>query len=160
MNSHFQFHVSYSSSSSLSDNEDETQNDLMNVVHNFTNKRKAVLNVIAQEQELVAAYIIQQEQRATHRGSIPGHLVIHHDRELIVICSMITLLRIQHIMKQCFEDDSECLGICSFVSLKRQRIMIFISHKEMMVWEARSIDYSKNNRRIANSSICFTRGCH
>ncbi|XP_073271458.1 uncharacterized protein [Primulina huaijiensis] len=81
MNSHFQSHVSSSSSSSLSENEDETQNDCINIVEHFENKRKAILNDIAQEQELVVAYIIQQEQ-GTHRGSIRGHVVIHRDREI------------------------------------------------------------------------------
>ncbi|XP_075475817.1 uncharacterized protein LOC142512858 [Primulina tabacum] len=83
MNSHFQFHASYSSSSSLSDNEDETPINWMHDFENLDNTRNAILNIVAQDQQLVATYIIHQEQEVTHGGSIPGHIVIHRDREIV-----------------------------------------------------------------------------
>ncbi|XP_073286159.1 uncharacterized protein [Primulina huaijiensis] len=82
MNSHFQFHASSSSSPSLSDNEDETPINWMDDFENLDNTRNTILNIVAQDQQLIATYIIHEEQEVTHGGSISGHIVIHRDREI------------------------------------------------------------------------------
>ncbi|XP_075475704.1 uncharacterized protein LOC142509858 [Primulina tabacum] len=54
----------------------------MDDFENLDNTRNAILNIVSQDQQLVATYIIHQEQEVTHGGSIPGHIVIHRDREI------------------------------------------------------------------------------
>lgn len=76
MNSNFDFYSS-TSSSSLSDNEDDNSSH-----QNFEIRRKIIVSAITQEQDAIAAFIIQQEQDIKHGGSIPGHVVIHRDREI------------------------------------------------------------------------------
>ncbi|XP_073280619.1 uncharacterized protein [Primulina huaijiensis] len=77
MNPTFQFDAISSSSYSLSDNEEDIQ-----FFENLQNRSNAILTIISREQNLVASYIIQQEEEVTHGGSIPGNIFIRRDREI------------------------------------------------------------------------------
>ncbi|XP_075483795.1 uncharacterized protein LOC142523949 [Primulina tabacum] len=65
MNSHFQFHASSSSSSSLSDNEDETPINWMDDFENLDNARNAILNILG-TRSTVGCYLHYPPRARSH----------------------------------------------------------------------------------------------
>ncbi|XP_073033135.1 uncharacterized protein [Primulina eburnea] len=72
---------SSSGSSSLSDNEDETTNYLI-VDKAIDEIQGAIISHIHARNTILHTYINQQVNECPRRGSIPGHIVIHRDREI------------------------------------------------------------------------------
>ncbi|XP_073020979.1 uncharacterized protein [Primulina eburnea] len=72
---------SSSGSSSLSDNEDEMTNYLI-IDKAIDEIQGAIISHIHARNTILHTYINQQVNEGPRRGSIPGHIVIHRDREI------------------------------------------------------------------------------
>ncbi|XP_073304212.1 uncharacterized protein [Primulina huaijiensis] len=72
---------SSSGSSSLSDNEDEITNYLI-IDKAIDEIQGAIISHIHARNTILHTYINQQVNEGPRRGSIPGHIVIHRDREI------------------------------------------------------------------------------
>ncbi|XP_075515344.1 uncharacterized protein LOC142549984 [Primulina tabacum] len=72
-----------SGSSSLSDNEDDITNYLVNDAEAIDKEiQGSIVSHIHTCNMMMHAYINQQVNEGTRRGSIPGHIVIRRDREI------------------------------------------------------------------------------
>ena len=66
----------FSFSSSSSDDD-----DIANVINDLTAEEEAISQAIANNNMIIEFHLRQQNNRVTHGGSIPGHVVINRDRE-------------------------------------------------------------------------------
>ncbi|KAL5764528.1 hypothetical protein ACOSQ2_017122 [Xanthoceras sorbifolium] len=77
--SHLSYSTSCSSSLSSSSSDDELQ--LMVHLETIDAEQKAIVRHHANNRNLIAQYLIQQNNQVTHGSLIPGHIVINRDRE-------------------------------------------------------------------------------
>ena len=75
-------HLSYSSSSSNSDVENDDDVNLINDIEAINAHEEAIISMTAKINICMVHYLNQLNNKVIHGGSVTGHIIINHDHEM------------------------------------------------------------------------------